>query len=159
MYICCPSQITPTHSQSFLTAWPQSEYTQVKMWNKVKMSKYGPISHFSLPGVMWFVSVYKVSGVNGGAGVFNLVLSLSLSHTGHWKFNMGTSRQELSEDLKKELLLLGVTPNSRRLEASIRGAWFNSQLNIHGLLWSLPFWLFGGAQILISQRTVPVFSQ
>ncbi len=41
-----------------------------------------------------------------GAGVLNLVLSLSLSHTGHWKFNMAPHGKELSEDLKKELLLI-----------------------------------------------------
>ncbi len=40
-----------------------------------------------------------------GAGVLNLVLSLSLSHTGHWKFNMAPYGKELSEDLEKELLL------------------------------------------------------
>ncbi len=40
-------------------------------------------------------------GVNWGAGVFNLVLSLSLSHTGHWKFNMAPHDKQLSEDLKK----------------------------------------------------------
>ncbi len=43
--------------------------------------------------------------MNGGAGVLNMVLSLSLSHTGHWKFNMALHGTELSEDLKKELLL------------------------------------------------------
>ncbi len=37
-----------------------------------------------------------------GAGVLNLVLSLSLSHTGHWKFNMAPHGKELSEDLKKK---------------------------------------------------------
>ncbi len=37
--------------------------------------------------------------------MLNLVLSLSLSHTGHWKFNMAPHGKELSEDLKKELLL------------------------------------------------------
>ncbi len=36
-----------------------------------------------------------------GAGVLNFVLSLSLSHTGHWKFNMAPHGKELSEDLKK----------------------------------------------------------
>ncbi len=40
-----------------------------------------------------------------GAGVLNSVLSLSLSHTGHWKFNVAPHGKELSEDLKKELLL------------------------------------------------------
>ncbi len=34
-----------------------------------------------------------------GAGVLYLVLSLSLSHTGHWKFNMAPHGKELSEDL------------------------------------------------------------
>ncbi len=32
--------------------------------------------------------------------MLNLVLSLSLSHTGHWKFNMVLHGKELSEDLK-----------------------------------------------------------
>ncbi len=41
-----------------------------------------------------------------GAGVFNLVLSLSLSHTGHWKFNMAPHGKELSEDLKKRMVAL-----------------------------------------------------
>ncbi len=34
-----------------------------------------------------------------GAGVLHLVLSVSLSHTGHWKFNMAPYRKEISEDL------------------------------------------------------------
>ncbi len=33
--------------------------------------------------------------------MFNFVLSLSFSHTGHWKFNMAPHGKELSEDLKK----------------------------------------------------------
>ena len=33
------------------------------------------------------------------------VIALTLSHTGHWKFNMAPHGKELSEDLKKELLL------------------------------------------------------
>jgi len=36
-----------------------------------------------------------------GVGVLNLVLSLSLSHTGHWKFIMAPHGKEHSEDLKK----------------------------------------------------------
>ncbi len=48
---------------------------------------------------MWLVSVTKVSGVN-------LVSSLSLSHTGHWKFNMAPHGKELSEDLKKRIVAL-----------------------------------------------------
>ncbi len=37
-----------------------------------------------------------------GPGVLNLMLSLSPSHTGHWKFNMAPHGKELSEDLKKK---------------------------------------------------------
>ncbi len=44
--------------------------------------------------------------MNGGAGVLNLVLLLSLSHTGHWKFNMAPHGKELSEDLKKRIVAL-----------------------------------------------------
>ncbi len=38
--------------------------------------------------------------------MLNWVLSLSLSHTGHWKFNMETHGKELSEDLKKIIVAL-----------------------------------------------------
>ncbi len=38
--------------------------------------------------------------------MLNLVLSLSLSHTGHWKFNMALHGKELSEDLKKRIVAL-----------------------------------------------------
>ncbi len=38
--------------------------------------------------------------------MLNLVLSLSLSHTGHWKFNMAPHDKELSEDLKKRSVAL-----------------------------------------------------
>ncbi len=38
--------------------------------------------------------------------MLNLVLSLSLSHTGHWKFNMATHGKELSEDLKKIIVVV-----------------------------------------------------
>ncbi len=41
-----------------------------------------------------------------GAGVLNLVISLSLSHTGHWKFNMAPHGKELSQDLKKIIVAL-----------------------------------------------------
>ncbi len=40
-----------------------------------------------------------------GAGVLNLVLSLSLSHTGHWKFNMAPHGKNSLRIWKKELLL------------------------------------------------------
>ena len=35
-----------------------------------------------------------------------MVLSLLLSHTGHWKFNMAPHGKELSEDLKKRIVAL-----------------------------------------------------
>ncbi len=38
--------------------------------------------------------------------MLNLVLSLSLSHTGHWKFNMAPHGKELAEDLKKRIVAL-----------------------------------------------------
>ncbi len=38
--------------------------------------------------------------------MLNLVLSLSLSHTGHWKFNMAPHGKELSEELKKRIVAL-----------------------------------------------------
>ncbi len=38
--------------------------------------------------------------------MLNLVLSLSLSHTGDWKFNMALHGKELSEDLKKRIVAL-----------------------------------------------------
>ncbi len=37
--------------------------------------------------------------------MLNLVLSLSLSHTGHWKFNMAPHGKEL-KDLKKIIVAL-----------------------------------------------------
>ncbi len=68
------------------------------------MSKLGPIRHFISP-VSCDSLVLQGLRCKSGAGVFNLVLSLSLSHTGHWKFNVAPHGKELSEDLKKELLL------------------------------------------------------
>ena len=38
--------------------------------------------------------------------MLNLVLSLSLCHSGHWKFNMAPHGKELSEDLKKRIVAL-----------------------------------------------------
>ena len=62
------------------------------------MSILGPISH--LPSLV-------LQGQQGlmcewGVGVFNLVLSLPHSHTGHWKLNMAPHGKEYSEDLKKK---------------------------------------------------------
>ncbi len=69
------------------------------------MSKLGPIRHFLSP-VPCDLLVLQGLRCEWGAGVFNLVLSLSLSHTGHWKFNMAPHGKELSEDLKKRIVAL-----------------------------------------------------
>ncbi len=69
------------------------------------MSKLGLISHFLSP-VSWDSLVLQGLRCEWGAGVLNLVLSLSLSHTGHWKFNMAPHGKELSEDLKKRIIAL-----------------------------------------------------
>ncbi len=69
------------------------------------MSKLGPISHFLSP-VSCDVLLLQGLRYEWGAGVLNLVLSLSLSHTGHWKFNMAPHGKELSEDLKKRIVAL-----------------------------------------------------
>ncbi len=69
------------------------------------MSKLGPISHF-LSLVSCDSLVLQGLRCEWVTGVLNLVLSLSLSHTGHWKFNMATHGKELSEDLKKNIVAL-----------------------------------------------------
>ncbi len=69
------------------------------------MSKLGPISHFLFP-VSCNSLVLQGLRCEWGAGVLNLALSLSLSHTGHWKFNMAPHGKELSEDLKKIIIAL-----------------------------------------------------
>ncbi len=69
------------------------------------MSKLGPISHFLSP-VSCDSLVLQGLRCEWGAGVLNLVLSRSLSHTGHWKFNMAPHGKELSEDLKKRIVAL-----------------------------------------------------
>ncbi len=68
------------------------------------MSKLGPISHFLSP-VSCDSLVLQGLRCEWGAGVLNMVLSLSLSHTGHWKFNMAPHGKELSEDLKKKMIV------------------------------------------------------
>ncbi len=60
-----------------------------------EMSTLGPISDFLSP-VSCDSLVLLSLRCEWGA-----VLSLSLSHTGHWKFNMAPHGKELSEDLKK----------------------------------------------------------
>ncbi len=74
---------------------------------EVKMPKLDPISHFLSPVRLSCDSLVLLSlRCEWGAGVLNLVLSLSLSHTGHWKFNMAPHGKELSEDLKKIIVVL-----------------------------------------------------
>ena len=69
------------------------------------MYKLGPISNFLNP-VSCDSLVLQGLRCEWGAGVLNLVSSLSLSHTGHWKFNMASHGNELSEDLKKIIVAL-----------------------------------------------------
>ncbi len=64
------------------------------------MSKLGLISHF-LSLVSCDSLVLQGLRYEWGAGVLNLVLLLSLSHTGHWKFNMAPHGKAFSEELKK----------------------------------------------------------
>ncbi len=63
------------------------------------MSKLDPISHFISP-VSCDSLVLQGLRCEWGAGVLNLVLSLSLSHTGHWKFNMAPHGKELKGKIK-----------------------------------------------------------
>ncbi len=69
------------------------------------MSKWAPISHFLAP-VSCDSLVLQGLRCEWGAGVLNLVLSLSLSHTDHWNFNMAPHGKELSEDLKNRIVAL-----------------------------------------------------
>ncbi len=69
------------------------------------MSKLGLISHFFSP-VSCDSWVLQGLRCEWGAGLLNLVLSLSLPHTGHWKFNMAPHGKELSENLKKIIVAL-----------------------------------------------------
>ena len=69
------------------------------------MSKLGPISHFSFT-ILSDSLVLQGLSCEWEAGVFNLVLSLSLSNTGHRTFNMAPHGKELSEDLKKRIVAL-----------------------------------------------------
>ncbi len=59
------------------------------------MSKLGPITHFLSP-VSCDLLVLQGLRCEWGAGVLNFVLLLSLSHTGHWKFNIVPHGKELS---------------------------------------------------------------
>ncbi len=98
------------------------------------MSKLGPISHFLSP-VSCDLLVLQGLRCEWWAGVLNLFLSLSLSHTGHWKFNMAPHGKELSEDLKKIIVALhkdgvGYTKIAKPLKLSCSTVaktiqWFN----------------------------------
>ncbi len=68
------------------------------------MSKLGPIKHFLYEKCD--ALVLQGLRCEWGAGVLNLVLLLSLSHTGHWKFSKAPHAKELSEDLKKIIIAL-----------------------------------------------------
>ncbi len=83
-------QNNSAHSHSSLNRWSQK---WVHPW--VKMSKLGPISHFLCP-----VSCDSLVLQGRRCVKFGLI-TLTLSHTGHWKFNMAPHGKELSEDLKK----------------------------------------------------------
>ncbi len=82
------------------TAGHKSEYTpKWKCPNWAQLAIFSPRCH---------VTPLVLQGLRceWGAGVLNLMLSLSLSHTGHWKFNMAPHGKELSEDLKKRIVSL-----------------------------------------------------
>ncbi len=70
----------------------------------MKIFRWGTI-HFLSP-VSCDSLVLQSHRCEWGAGVLNLVLSLSLSHTGHWKFNMAPHGKGLSENLKKRIVAL-----------------------------------------------------
>ncbi len=57
------------------------------------MSKLGPISNFLSP-VSYVSLVLQGLRCELVAGLLNLVLSLSLYHTGHWKFNVAPHGKE-----------------------------------------------------------------
>ena len=53
---------------------------------------------------MWLVSVTKSQVWLGSRFVNFGVITLTLSHTGHWKFNLAPHGEELSEDLTKRIV-------------------------------------------------------
>ncbi len=64
--------------------------------------------------------------------------------------------QEIPNMDKLTCYPVGVTPNSRRFDASIAGARFDCQSHRRifvGCITIMPIWLYGGAQCLISHRT------
>ncbi len=69
------------------------------------MSKFGPISHFLSP-VSCDSLVLQGLRCEWGAGVLHLVFSLSLSHTGHCKFNMAPHANNSLRIWKKNIAAL-----------------------------------------------------
>ncbi len=96
----CPLKITQHSAINVLTAGHKSEYNP-----KWKCPNWAPISHFLSP-VSCDSLVLQGLRCEWGPGLLNLVLLLSLPHTGHWKFNLAPHGKELSEDLKKRIVAL-----------------------------------------------------
>ncbi len=86
------------------------------------MSKLSPISYFLSP-VSCDSLMLQDFRCEWGAGVLHLLLSLSLSHIGHWKFNMTPHGKELSEDLKKRIVALhkdGVAVGYKKIAKTLK---------------------------------------
>lgn len=65
------------------------------------MSKFCPVSRFPLSGVMRLVSLARSQVWIGS----RCVIALTLSRTGHWKFNMAPHDEEFSEVLKRKRMV------------------------------------------------------
>ncbi len=86
------------------------------------MSKLSPISYFLSP-VSCDSLMLQDFRCEWGAGVLHLLLSLSISHIGHWKFNMTPHGKELSEDLKKRIVALhkdGVAVGYKKIAKTLK---------------------------------------
>ncbi len=70
----------------------------------MKISELGPIGHFLSPVSCDLLALQGIRCEWGNRCVKFGVIALSLSHTGHWKFNMAPHGKELSEDLKKRIV-------------------------------------------------------
>ncbi len=91
------------------------------------MSKLGPISHFLSP-MSCDLLVLQGLRCEWRTGLLNLVLSLSLSHTGHWKFNMAPHGKELSVALHKDGVVYKKIAKTLKLSYSTVAKtiqWFN----------------------------------
>ncbi len=120
------------------------------------MSKLGPISHFLSP-VSCDSLVLQGLRCEWGAGVLNLVLSLSLYHTGHWKFNMAPHDKELSEDLKKRIVALhkdGV--GYKKIAKTLKLSWSTGPRPYSGLTGQVP--LRAGLAMVAQRSSVHLLS-